>query len=246
MRLEHDHIHLWLARCSEIDDPQLLARYRSLMNAEELARLERYRFERDRQRHLVTRALVRTCLSRYAAVPPHGWQFTTGVQDKPELHAAPLPLRFNISHSGDFVVCAVALEFDVGVDIEHMERANDVLAIARHFFSATELAALQAAPAARQRDRFFDYWTLKEAYMKARGEGIALGLGNFSFHLADEREIAVEFSAAIDDHAPAWRFRLFDPAPGYRMALAWKRAAATTVYQFHTIPLLADAPQSAP
>lgn len=240
MRLQPDEIHLWLARCSDIRDPLLLGRYRGLMNEEELVRLQRFRFERDQHRHLVARALVRTSLSRYAPVEPGCWQFARGVQDKPELAAAPLPLRFNISHSGDFVVCAVSLEFDIGVDIEAMERTNDVLAIARHYFSAPELASLSELPAALQRDRFFDYWTLKEAYMKARGEGISLGLGNFSFRLSDDGAIAIAFTAAIEDHPPDWRFRLFDPAPGYRMALAWRRRADAAVKQFYTIPLKGD------
>jgi 4'-phosphopantetheinyl transferase len=234
--LQPGDVHLWLVDCAAIHDPALLARYRDLLSEEEYARQQRYRFQRDRHRDLVARALVRTSLSRYAGVDPANWRFEQGEHGKPRLVAAPEPLNFNLSHSHERVVCAIARN-PVGVDIEYCGRANDVLAIAERYFSASESRDLFALAQDEQRERFFDYWTLKEAYMKARGEGIALGLGNFSFSFAASEAIAVGFDACLQDDPCEWQFRLMCPQPDYRMAVALReRHAPLSVQVFNVVP----------
>ncbi len=218
-------VHLWLADCSAIYDPSLLAGYRELLSAAEVERQQRFRFQRDRHRDLIARALVRTSLSRYAPVKPWQWQFEQGEHGKPRVCEAPLALNFNLSHSHELVVCAVALQ-PVGVDIEYSGRHNDVLAIAERYFSAAESQELFALPQHQQRDRFFDYWTLKEAYIKARGEGISLGLDNFSFRLPSPREITIDFADKLKDEPRDWQFKLLHPQLGYRMALALREPQA--------------------
>jgi 4'-phosphopantetheinyl transferase len=236
--LAADEVHIWLAQCPAITAADVMARYREIMNEEEVARQARFRFERDRHRDLVARALVRTTLSHYADLAPEQWRFSKGEHGKPSIVEPPLPLRFNLSHSHDLVACAVALHHDVGVDIECSGRHNDVLAIARRYFSATESAELFALPTEQQRDRFFDYWTLKEAYIKARGEGISLGLGNFSFHLPPAAPIGISFAPALQDTPGDWQFRLFKPLADYRMALAWRQSnAPMKVRLFSVVPL---------
>ena len=222
MELGRDEVHLWLARCDDIEAPALLARYAGLMNQAELERQQRYRFERDRHRDLVARALVRTTLSRYATIAAADWRFHKGEHGKPEIETPPLPLRFNLSHSKDRVVCAVALHHDVGVDVEYTSRRNDVLAIAKHYFSPREIEDLFALPEQHQREAFFDYWTLKESYIKARGEGISLGLAKFSFRL--QRAITIGFVPGFDDDATHWQFKLYRPEADYRMALALRQS----------------------
>ena len=262
MQLGANEIHVWLASCADIEDPALLDRYRRLMSAAEIERQQRYRFERDRHRDLITRALVRTTLSRYAATAPTDWNFHKGEHGKPEIIKpelvkseniksenieSPLPLRFNISHSRDRVVCAVALQHDIGIDIEYTERHNDVLAIAKHHFSTSEREDLLALPVDRQRDVFFDYWTLKEAYIKARGQGISLGLANFSFLLQQHQQqepIGIRFAPSFGDNATAWQFRLYRPSPDYRMALAWRWPGSTRVRLFEGAPMQRFAEQA--
>ncbi len=210
------------------------------MSDEERARNRRFRFEVDRRADCTTRALCRTVLSRYADVAPGDWQFVKGAHGKPEI-AAPspaLPLRFNLSHTRDYVVCAVALDCDLGVDIECVQRSNDVLSIADHYFSPRETRDLFALPPSQQENRFFDYWTLKEAYMKASGEGVSLGLDNFSFELG-AGDIALHLSPAINDDPTRWRFWRCDPYPAHRLALAFKAGAGTPVELrlLETVPL---------
>lgn len=240
MDLPDNELHVWLVDLEAVD-AQCMSRYRALMSESELARNQRFRFEADRLANGVTRALVRTTLSKYLDTEPANWQFQAGDHGKPEISgpAMQLPLRFNLSHSGRYIACAVTLAIDVGIDIEHTVRKNDVLQIADRYFSYSEVSELFELEEHRQRDRFFDYWTLKEAYMKARGEGISLGLGNFSFHLPEQGQIGISFSAQLDDDPAAWQFGLFRPKPDHRLAYALRLPPQhpARVKLFQTVPL---------
>lgn len=239
MLLTDNDIHIWRADTRQLNAERLQA-YRELMSDEEKARNQRYRFEKDRDRDSLTRALVRTVLSQYTTLQPAEWQFSRGEHGKPELLNAPIEIRFNLSHTDRFVVCAITRHQQIGIDIEHIERKNDVRAIADHYFSAQEVRDLFALEYRDQADRFFDYWTLKEAYMKARGEGISLGLGNFSFDLGSGN-IGISFSDCLDDCPEQWMFRLFRPTADHRMALAFRLshpAQRPDIHYFETIPLL--------
>ncbi len=124
-------------------------------------------------------------LSRYADVAPRDWPFRIDEHGRPELAARPAgtpDLRFNVSHTNGLVACAVTVGREVGVDVEHTGRRL-VHDVAERFFSPREVADLRACPAADQPVVFFDYWTLKESYIKARGLGLALPLRQFSFLL---------------------------------------------------------------
>lgn len=216
-KLSARQLHIWRLAIDDVD-PQLLPAYRALLSADELHRMGRFKFEHLQRAYAIARALVRTTLSKYVDVDPASWRFTEGEHGKPEVADCPLPLRFNLSHTNKQIVCAVMLERDVGIDIENVGRSNDVLAIADRYFSATELEELFSLPAERQTDRFFDCWTLKEAYMKADGGGISLGLGNFSFSFDDD--ISVSFASKLRDCGDHWRFWLFRPELDHRMSVA--------------------------
>jgi 4'-phosphopantetheinyl transferase len=245
LQLIEGDIHIWCADTTQLNAERLAA-YQQLMSVEELTRNQRYRFERDRQRDCLTRALARTVLSEYADRQPADWQFIKGEHGKPEIVNAPLPIRFNLSHTGRWVVCAVSREQSIGIDIEHTERKNDVRAIAEHYFSVKEVEALFQLEFRQQGERFFDYWTLKEAYMKARGEGISLGLGNFSFDLSDTDNITISFGDKLSDEPQLWRFWLLHPpAADHRMALAYRLNCEQQQPQlrvFETVPLVSAEP----
>jgi len=105
----------------------------------------------------------REVLSRYANVAPADWRFSRGEHGKPGLLDSPRPLDFNLSHSGDWLACAITAGTAVGLDIEYCDPDRDVLKLARRFFQTHEIAALQACNREEQTARFYDYWTLKEA-----------------------------------------------------------------------------------
>jgi 4'-phosphopantetheinyl transferase len=200
-------------------------RYLPLLTPDEHERMARLIFDRDRQRFLLTRALVRTMLSRYAPVAPADWRFIANVHGRPEIagRRADVPdLRFNISHTDGLVACAVTIGREVGVDVEHVGRRL-IHDVATRFFAPREVADLRALPETEQARAFFDYWTLKEAYIKARGFGLALPLADFAFHLSPERTPAISFEPALPDDPASWQFTQDWPTPTHRLGLAVRR-----------------------
>jgi 4'-phosphopantetheinyl transferase len=199
--------------------------YRSLMSPDEHERMARFVFERDRKAFLLTRALVRTTLSRYASVAPADWKFITNVHGRPEIVDRPAgvpDLRFNISHTDGLIACAVTIGREVGVDVEHIGRhlLHDVAG--RHF-APREVSDLRKLPDDEQHKVFFDYWTLKESYIKARGFGLALPLGDFAFTLNPPRPPVITFEPTLDDDPATWQFLQDWPTPQHRLALAVRR-----------------------
>jgi 4'-phosphopantetheinyl transferase len=213
------------------DDPEASAQreaYLALLSPDEHERMGRLVFERDRRRFLLTRALVRTTLSRYAAVPPAEWAFITNVHGRPEILDRPRgapDLRFNLSHTEGLIACAVTIGREVGVDVEHIQRrlTHDV---AGRFFAPREVNDLKALPEDEQARAFFDYWTLKEAYIKARGFGLALPLADFAFTLAPPEPPRIAFEPALEDDPETWQFTQDWPTPFHRLGLAVRRAGA--------------------
>jgi 4'-phosphopantetheinyl transferase len=218
-------IDLWCTYISEIGDDSLLSRYDALLSADERARQARFRFAKDQKRHLVTRALVRTVLSRYAAARPEDWVFSAGMHGRPAICApqtAP-PLEFNISHCADLVMLGVTTGRTLGIDTESTEgRAFDIDGLDR-YFAPEESAALLSLPPEQRRRRFFELWTLKESYIKARGMGLAIRLDAFRFEVTGERRLALHMRPELGDSAALWRVWQLDLRPDYLAAVCAAR-----------------------
>jgi 4'-phosphopantetheinyl transferase len=200
-------IHLWFCFHGESDDLALDATYRSLLTHEELAQEARYHFPRDRRRHLLTRILVRTVLSRYASVPAQAWRFETGKFGRPSI-AGPITdetdgLDFNLSHTDGLIVLGIARQTLLGIDVENACRPI-VPAVIGVAFAPAEEGALQQLPIALQQQQFFDLWTLKESYIKARGMGLQIPLDRVLFTLTDT-SIDLALDASLGDDQSNWR-----------------------------------------
>jgi len=223
--LSQTEAHLWCVFPETLTDPGLLQDYHDLMCPEERAQQQRFHFEKGRHEYLVTRALVRTVLSRYVNVDPRTWRFQQNAYGKPQI-AHPqgtLPLCVNLSHTNGLIVCLVALDREVGVDVEDMERLGMTVEIADRFFSRAEVSALLALPVETQRSRFFEYWTLKEAYIKARGMGLSLPLEQFSFHLEMNRPVRISFDPRLEDDPRSWQFAQFRLTSRHIVAVGIRR-----------------------
>src|SRR5262249_397343 len=152
---------------------------------------------------------------------PSAWRFTSSEHGRPEIvspEVAPR-LRFSLSHTRTVVACAVGAELDIGLDVEDVAR-DAPLDVAERF-APSERAALEALPSHERKRRFFVYWTLKEAYAKARGLGLSLPLDQAVFDLSG-REIRVSFGSSAEDDAGAWRFESWVIEGAHRAALAVK------------------------
>ena len=218
-------MHVWVVHTDEAVNEANLAAYRTLLTPDELTRADRFfRFD-DAARFVIGRALARTTLSRYADVPPRRWPFRLNEHGRPELaeHPPGTPdLRFNLTHTAGIVACAVTIGREVGVDVESIDR-RVVHDIAERFFSPREVTDLRALPSDEQEIVFFDYWTLKESYIKARGFGLALPLSNFSFVRTPGRAPSICFAPELHDDPESWQFAQFWPTRHHRMAVAVRR-----------------------
>ncbi len=204
-----DRIDIWVTRPDQASDADLLAQYRALLTADELARMQRFVRDQDRHRFLVTRALTRSVLGRYLSMDGTALAFGKNHYGRPFLEnggEAARGLSFNITHTHDCVVLGVTRQRTLGIDIESSGRDAATLDIADRYFSALECRALNALPANEQQQRFFAYWTLKESYIKARGMGLAIPLGKFSFDFVEPDRFTFDADPSLSDDPAQWRF----------------------------------------
>jgi len=216
--LNSGEVHVWCARPEEVGGE---ADGRRLLAADELERAARYRFECDKRMAVATRVLLRTVLSRYEAVAPSDWRFFVERYGRPVIADGRSSLRFSLSKTEGLIACAVARTVDLGVDVECLRRRAP-LEVADHFFAPAEVAALRALPEPVRQGRFFDYWTLKESYVKARGLGLTLPLQKFSIVL-DEGSPRIEIDPSLGDDGALWQLVQLKPTQEHVLSLCVRR-----------------------
>lgn len=223
-REQPDEVDVSYCLTADLDD-RALSNAIDALSADERARRDRFVFARDRRDFAVAHALLRIRLSSHAPRPRGAWQFTTGAHGKPELdvHTA-AQLSFNLSHTDGLVACAIAREGDIGIDVETIDRVADDSDVARRYFSASEAAAIERCAPDARRMRFIELWTLKEAYIKAVGEGLSRPLDSFAFEF--EEDDTLRFHASGAARGESWRFALFAPSPRHRLAVAIRSSSA--------------------
>ena len=170
--------HVWLLRPETVRDPERLTGAAAMLSVEEAHAHRRLRFDDARRLYLISHAMLRAVLSRYAAVDPVAWQFSRNAYGRPEIAmpAPDFPLRFNLTHTPGLVACVVTRAIDCGVDAEMIRTRRHMMGVAARMFAAEEVQQLRMLDGDARRHRFFIYWTLREAYGKALGRGLA-GLG---------------------------------------------------------------------
>lgn len=220
--LTETEVHVWHLPLGQVAQRDLERCYDRLLTPEERQRCERFAFERDRRQFLASRALLRIVLSRYAAIPPHLWQFSVNEYGKPQIESptAGSDLRFSVTHTSSGAAVAVAVGLQVGVDAECVSRSTDWQTVAENYFAPEEWVYLTSLSAAGQRAGFFQIWTLKEALLKAIGQGLSIPLNAFRFELPAGQPPQVHFSHAMPNRPDEWRFWLFTEPPDQQFAVA--------------------------
>jgi 4'-phosphopantetheinyl transferase len=206
--LVRGQVDLWWIRTGNARCQSWLSQPESILSDGERERHQRYVFEQHRDQFLVSRALLRHTLSRYSDRPPEDWQFQTNEFGKPEIvsNQNPSRLRFNMSHCDGLVLCGITISNDIGVDCENVDRQFNLEQLAGRVLSSRERDYLNSVPLTVQKRTFVRLWTLKEAYVKARGLGMALPLQKVSFDLCTMSRIKISFDHEIGDHSESWQF----------------------------------------
>jgi 4'-phosphopantetheinyl transferase len=207
--MDKEKLHLWCAYPDDLLDEKAAQACAQLLNDDERARWQRFRFEKHRREYLATHALARIALSHHGGIPPEAWRLQLNAYGKPSIDPD-CGLRFNLSNSLGLVVCLVSGGAEVGVDVEPRARARTIVEVGPRMFSALELAQLESLREEEKPERALRLWTLKEAYIKARGMGLALPLNKFSFLFDTANGISMEMDPTLDDSPKRWRFCLLE------------------------------------
>ncbi|MDJ1175631.1 4'-phosphopantetheinyl transferase family protein [Roseofilum capinflatum] len=208
MMLCDRQLHLWWADLNQFM-PQL-AKLKSCLCVDELERSQRFHFDEHRHYFILARGLLRSLVAQYLKVHPSEIQFTYSQRGKPAVAVPKSDLNFNLSHSQNYALYGFALNAPVGVDLEAIRPLNDLDGLAKRFFLPSEYQQIQRTPISEQPYTFFRYWTYKEAYLKAMGEGLA-GLEQAEIQLTEN-------GAQVSDRA--WSLYPLTPAPGTVAAVA--------------------------
>ncbi|HEX3272216.1 MAG TPA: 4'-phosphopantetheinyl transferase superfamily protein [Ktedonobacterales bacterium] len=218
--LQENEIHVWAA---PLEQPALSAApMLRALSSDERSHAERFYFPQDRRRYVIAHGFLRAVLARYLRVDPVDVLMRYLPSGKPEL--APEwsgeRLHFNLSHSHELALCAVGRGRSLGVDVEWIRAGLAVEGIAERLFAPREAAALRILPRSYQTEAFFTCWTLKEAYVKARGAGLQTPLNQFEVALTPGQLTALLFDATDQRAASRWSLQSLDVGGDYAAALA--------------------------
>jgi 4'-phosphopantetheinyl transferase len=219
--LSPETLHLWCAPLG-VGTATLTAFRETLLSARECAQADRYVFAADRDQYVAAQGILRMVLASYLERPAGRIVFCRGEHGKPALAGedGDGALHFNLSHSHNVALIAVGRGREVGVDVEAVRADRDHARLAKRYFAPSEIDALNALPPTGRAEAFFSAWTLKEAFMKATGDGLSFGLGNFEVALpgrGGSQLVRVRGSGAA---ARGWFLRSVDVHPGYAAAVA--------------------------
>lgn len=214
----HD-VHVWRAHLHR--SPPRVERLQSLLSGEERTKARHLYLEKDRQFWIVSRGLLRTLLGRYTTTDPHSIRLGFNAYGKPALLSpVQMPtLQFNVSHSANLALFAFSLRRPVGVDVEYMRPLLDYNEIATHSFSAREQTLLRQVPQENKLQAFYNCWTRKEAYIKARGVGLSLPLDLFDVSLLPGEPAVLLQSREHPQELRRWSMQELTPWAGYTGAL---------------------------
>ena len=213
-------IPVWLIRPELIVNPDTLSEYRLILSKSEKEQMDRFRFPADQHLYLVSHALVRHMLSGYLNIKPQDVQFDRSETGKPTIRVAqnPLNIQFNLTHTRGLAACVVSLDNVCGIDAEQIKQRNQD-GIAKRMYSDTEYRELKTLTGQEYLEYFYTRWTLREAYVKARGLGMSFPTKNICFKNKDNH-VSVDFETKLKQNSDHWQFTLLKPTDEHCLAVA--------------------------
>lgn len=230
IRLEEKDVWVWRASLEPGDE--WLDRFRSILSGDELERAARFRFEEHRRRFVAARGILRHLVAATIGGRPEDVLFRYGEHGKPFVDS---PVSFNMSDSGSVAVYAIGVGREIGIDIEQVRAIRDAGALASRFFAPREAETIMRSRT-NQQNAFFTCWTRKEAYIKARGEGLSRPLHSFEVSIEPGETPRLVSSAIDPGEVTRWSMRAFSPFPGYVAAIVFEGDARLRHYSVQFEP----------
>jgi 4'-phosphopantetheinyl transferase len=198
------------------------------LSIDERIKAGHFRFDRDRNRYIVSFGILKSILGLYIGVEPGSVRISYGNHGKPRLSDADgkRNIHFNLSHSEELAIYVFARDYEVGVDIERIRELPEMNQIVDHYFSASERKVFLEMPSDKRRKAFFYCWTRKEALIKAVGYGLYQPLDKFTVPMAAGESASVPFFKGDSKQASSYVIEDFSPAPGYAGAIALEEKAS--------------------
>jgi 4'-phosphopantetheinyl transferase len=220
LTIREDEAHVWLTGLNL--RPSLLENLRNTLSTDELARANRFYFEKDRHHFIAARGFLRVILGRYLKLKPDSLKFIYTPHGKPEIanEVDYSYLKFNLSHSHGLALYAVTIGREIGIDIERVRANLSFDKIAKRFFTTAEFEKLSSLAHEEFIEGFFKLWTHKEAYIKAKGRGLSIPLNQFAVTINRDQTVRIKEIGINPDEEHGWSFHSLTPAPGYSAALA--------------------------
>jgi len=217
--LTDDEVRVW--RIGIDLPPSELTELRLVLSSDEQERVERFRFEADRRRSVVSRGCLRLLLGALLRLPAFSLRFEYNEFGKPKLISTQEQgLQFNVSHSGDLVLIAITKGRAVGLDVEKIRTDIDLDGVAARFFSTDENRRLASLAGPAKYEAFFTCWTRKEAYLKAHGGGLSVPLDRFDVSFLPNEDAALLATRPDPNEAKRWTLLPISVPSGYAAALA--------------------------
>ncbi|WP_052417349.1 4'-phosphopantetheinyl transferase family protein [Cellvibrio mixtus] len=203
-----DCVDVWHLNVDGIVFEDFSLRYSYMLSADEIEKINGFMFEKDRLICLVSRVLLRLSLSSYSSCKaPEDWTFSREKYGKPYLvDGGSGELKFNLTHSGSFVCCAVTTAGEVGVDIETTTFIKDVDGVVNRFFATEEKEFLKTLAEYEKQPFFFRLWTIKESYVKALGVGMNIPFDSFCINTESILNARVDVRYEFDRANRKWQF----------------------------------------
>lgn len=236
-------IDIWLAFERDIDKAFVADMYVGCLSEDERLRMVRFVRPADRDRYVITRALVRSILARYYSVEPSSLVFQGDAHGRPHVlrPSGDHKIVFNVSHADGIAALGVATGTRLGLDVEPVPQA-DVVDEVERYFAPEERELMSVSPLAMRRRRFAELWTLKEAYVKALGVGMSVPLDSFAFSFPEPGIVALREAVAAARESHSCRFWQFALPTGHVLAICSDRQSDSSEVLVHSVvPLVSEA-----
>lgn len=248
LTLNKNDIHIWVSSFEQEKTMLPISEYENILNYEELKRYKSFINKNSQTQYLISRALLYSTLSKYTAIPPDDIVLSYNKYGKPYLNEImnAQDLKFNLSHSNGIAVCALTAKREIGIDIEKIRFIKNIKSIIKKFFTADEVKIFTAFPEKFYDERFVEYWTLKEAYLKALGYGLYMPLNSISLDYESEKVINYSYTSTNSANNPSYqhKFFLFDVPPLYKLSVCVNHNQPEQCFNItirHTAPFMNSA-----